>query len=522
MKKIVFLVLISFLMFSCTPKPAGAPRGAEYVIETTFNNSTLQYEDSENKTMLQYFEWNYSAEGILWKEVSEKSKEIKESGIDALYLPPATKGWVLGGFASDNEGYSVYDLYDLGEFMQHGSDRTKYGTKDEYIECIEKAHEAGLKVYADIVLNHKIGAMKNEPVLARPVDKNNRNQFTGEEREIAAWTKFEFNGRKEKYSDFKWNWTHFTGVDWDDNIKKLEIYLFSGKEWAESDTELGNYDFLLGCDIDHNNPEVIEELIKWGDWYTKIAYLDGYRLDAVKHMDFNFFKTWLGEMREKNGQDIYAVGEYFDHNLDDLIHYRSKQIVDGKPVMDLFDFPLVSKFSQASNANGAYSMNEILDGNFSTEYPADSVMFVENHDTQPGRYGDPVTEWFKPHAYAITLLRAESQYPMVFYLDYKMEQVKKLIKLRKTHAYGNQISYFDDEDIIGWTRLGNSKNGGKVMGVIMTDNAAGSKWMFIGEDKAGVKLIDAFGNMKGSVKVQKDGFAKFKVDEKSVSVWIEE
>ena len=36
----------------------------------------------------------------------------------------------------------------------------------------------------------------------------------GDVREISAWVKFTFPGRGDKYSTMKWNWDHFTGVDW--------------------------------------------------------------------------------------------------------------------------------------------------------------------------------------------------------------------------------------------------------------------------------------------------------------------
>lgn len=47
-------------------------------------------------------------------------------------------------------GYGVYDMFDLGEFDQKGSVRTKYGTKDEYVAAIQAAKEAGVRVYADV------------------------------------------------------------------------------------------------------------------------------------------------------------------------------------------------------------------------------------------------------------------------------------------------------------------------------------------------------------------------------------
>ena len=51
-----------------------------------------------------------------------------------LWLPPAYKG----ADGAEDSGYTVYDLYDLGEFDQKGSVRTKYGTKDEYVAAIKE------------------------------------------------------------------------------------------------------------------------------------------------------------------------------------------------------------------------------------------------------------------------------------------------------------------------------------------------------------------------------------------------
>ncbi len=117
-------------------------------------------------------------------------------------------------------GYAVYDLYDLGEFDQKGSIETKYGTKEEYINAIKKLHENGIRVYADIVLNHRLGADGTEEVYAIEDLPSDRNVDISKPFPIQAWTKYEFPGRRGKYSDFKWNWTHFHGVDWDEFQKK--------------------------------------------------------------------------------------------------------------------------------------------------------------------------------------------------------------------------------------------------------------------------------------------------------------
>jgi alpha-amylase len=75
---------------------------------------------------------------------------------------------------------------------------------------------------------------------------------------IKAWTHFTFPGRNKKYSEFEWHWWHFSAND----INELEedkdvIYLFEGKNFNQ---EKGNFDYLMGCDLNTNNPEVKKEL----------------------------------------------------------------------------------------------------------------------------------------------------------------------------------------------------------------------------------------------------------------------
>ena len=68
---------------------------------------------------------------------------------------------------------------------------------------------------------------------------------------------------------FQWNWTHFHGIDWDDNTKTVSIYKFYGKKWDDDvDKEKGNFDYLMGADIDMNNNDVSNELIKWANGFT--------------------------------------------------------------------------------------------------------------------------------------------------------------------------------------------------------------------------------------------------------------
>ena len=81
-----------------------------------------------NGTMIQFFHWYNEDNGTLWDEVAGQAEKLSSLGINAVWLPPAYKA-AAGGVSP---GYDVYDLFDLGEFDQKGSVRTKYGTKEQY------------------------------------------------------------------------------------------------------------------------------------------------------------------------------------------------------------------------------------------------------------------------------------------------------------------------------------------------------------------------------------------------------
>lgn len=176
-----------------------------------------------NEVMYQSFEWYLEDDGKFFSKLKDEIKDLKNSGIDAIWLPPVFKAT-----STNDVGYGVYDLYDLGEFDQKGSVRSKYGKVNELKSLIEEIHKNGMKVYMDVVMNHKAGADKTEVFRAVEVDKNDRNNIISEEHDIKAWTYFDFPGRCGKYSQFIWNFQHFTGVDYDEETGKNGIFKICG------------------------------------------------------------------------------------------------------------------------------------------------------------------------------------------------------------------------------------------------------------------------------------------------------
>ncbi len=475
-----------------------------------------------NGVMMQYFEWYLPKDCGLWNRLRREAPELAKKGITALWLPPAYKG--LGG--NDEVGYAVYDLFDLGEFDQKGSIPTKYGTKDEYLAAIKACHDAGIEVYADVVLNHKISCDSYETVKVVEYDWNDRNVQISGEKTIRAMSKFRFPGRNGKYNSFIWDKTHFSGSDTNERNKKRGIYSFSGSHWSKSvDDENGNYDYLLGLDVNFNHPAVVSHLLDWGEWYLDFTGVDGFRLDALKHIDRNFFPAWLKELRANSGKELFTVGEYWKGDVSRLKAYLD----EAGNCMSLFDVPLHYAFQNISNTSGLYDLSQILSGTLTAVDPVHSVTFVDNHDTQPGQALEScVQEWFLPHAYSIILLRPQG-YPCIFYGDYygldarEGRNVQKLIdvmlRLRHENMFGPQHDYFDDYDVIGWTLEGDKTHKNSGLAVVMSDKDASEKKMFVGTQHAGEIWTDQLHPERKPVTIEKDGTAVFSCDAGSVSCY---
>ena len=476
-----------------------------------------------NKVMMQFFEWYMPADSTLWKKAKSEAKKLKNMGITYLWLPPAYKG--CGGVY--DVGYGVYDLYDLGEFDQKGTIPTKYGLKSEYLEAIQELHENGIKVLGDIVFNHKMGADEAEEVIATEEMNSDRNIEIQKDIKIKAWTKFYFPGRNGTYSDFCWNWTHFHGSDWDDYTQKSGIYRFYGKHWDKDvDDENGNYDYLMGVDIDLNNVDVVKELVNWTKWYLETCNVDGFRLDAIKHIRADFYSTWIEEITKDYDKTLYIIGEYWKNDVSKLKAYLDELLYQ----VSLFDVPLHYNFYTASQVGEEYDMRTILDNSLVKIAPQNAVTFVDNHDTEPNQPLESyVRDWFKPLAYSIVLLRNEGM-PCVFYGDYYgvniewynpiKETLDLFLKVRMDYCYGKQNDYFDNEHVIGWTMEGDNEHPNSGVAVLMSNKDDGVKNMYMGEKFIGCEMYDITGNITDTIRVNEDGNAEFRCNGGKVSIWI--
>ena len=474
-----------------------------------------------NGVMLQYFEWELPNDCGLWRKAARDALQLRRMGFTALWLPPAYKG--NGGV--NDVGYGVYDTYDLGEFDQKGTVRTKYGTRAEYLAAIRMLHLADLQVLPDIVLNHRMGADESEAVTVHCDNPDDRSQTDTPEIPAVIFTRFTFPGRARKYSDFIWTHECFSGVDWNEATRRPGLYRIDGKTWQQDvDKERGNYDYLMGADVDTDSPAVREELSRWGHWYIDATELDGFRLDAVKHISASFYKAWLADMRAYAGRELFAVGEYWHRDINVLLGYL--QEVDFG--MSLFDVPLHQHFHEISRGNGQFDMSRLFEGTLVNARPDLAVTFVDNHDTQPGQSLESwVDGWFKAAAYGLILLRAYG-YPCVFYGDLygipsrrigTVSELGLLLKVRRYNAFGEERDYFDHPNIIGFTREGLRTCPGSGLAFLCSDGPGGEKRMYVGTYYAGTTFRCVLGGQR-SVVIDGEGCGVFSVGGGGASLYV--
>jgi len=208
-----------------------------------------------------------------------------ELGVNVLWLAPLNENpddaWQE--YLPPYREYTGYHGYWPTE--RYGVEE-RFGGEDELHELIGAAHAGGMKVLADLVLKHVH--------IANPV-REERPELFGQ-LELADGTR---NLRR-------WNDNPFT-------------------TWFEP--------FLPAFDF--RNPEAIRFLLEDSVYWAETYRLDGYRLDAVKHIRPDFWWRFRTRMRDRfPNEDFYFVGETFQ-SREGISAFVGPNMLDGQ-----FDFPL--------------------------------------------------------------------------------------------------------------------------------------------------------------------------------------
>ncbi|MBO6280412.1 MAG: hypothetical protein J6M95_02390 [Bacilli bacterium] len=180
---------------------------------------------------------------------------LKELGTDVIWLTPIQK-------SDSYHGYDISDYFAVDK---------RFGTIEDYRELIYKAHKMGMKVIMDLVLNHT--SKGNVWFVNSQWGTNAEGTAKNEWRDIYTW-KYKTD-KIEKYIDGSYK-----------TITVEEDATSSNPSWYRDGESSYYYYGKFGSgmpEINYQNAKTRELVINMAKYWLSFG-LDGYRLDAVKHI----------------------------------------------------------------------------------------------------------------------------------------------------------------------------------------------------------------------------------------------
>jgi alpha-amylase len=402
--------------------------------------------------MMQGFYWDVPAGGNWWNTIRGKASAWAAAGITAVWLPPSNK--CQSGPNSD--GYDPYDYFDFGNYNQMGTTETRYGSKDELNSLITTAHNSGLKVYADIVMNHNAGGS----LQANP--NTGGNTYTSF---IVASGLFH-----RGYNDFH------------------------PSTYEQSDAGVfGSYP-----DLCHANPYVSGWL--WSNansvakYYKNTMKYDGWRFDYVKGFAPSNVKNFVASAGG------FAVGECWDANVSVVQSYVNASGTSA------FDFPCYYALEAAFINNNLAALRD--NGMLCKNNPGKAVTFVANHDIN-NIYNNKLS------AYAYILTHEGT--PCIFYRDYEewldKNKLNNLIWINKNLAAGTTtVLYADNDEYI-------AKMSGSPGLVVYINNSGSTLSRSVTTNWVSNVIKDYTGNVGGTLTTSASKVVTASAPANSYSVW---
>ena len=298
--------------------------------------------------------------------ITEKLEYLKELGIDVIWLSPVYQS------PNDDNGYDISDYQAIME---------EFGTMEDYDRMLARAHELGIKIMMDLVVNHT----SDEHAWFVESRKSVDNPY----RDFYIWRK----GKDGKEPN---NWgSCFSGSAWkyDSQTDMYFLHLFSKKQ----------------PDLNWDNPKVRDQVFEMMNWWCEKG-IDGFRMDVISliskpeglpdgipgetgYADSGcangpHVHEYLKEMNRKvlSHYDLITVGEASGVTLEEAKKYAS---ADGSELNMVFQFEHMGSGPEADNRYGKWDSHKMplpvwkkILSRWQTglEGKAWNSLFLSNHD----------------------------------------------------------------------------------------------------------------------------------------------
>jgi glycosidase len=311
----------------------------------------------------------YSRHGGDLKGIENHFDYLKSLGATTIWMTPIVENDMP---KASYHGYALTDYYNTDK---------RYGTLEEYRQFVDRAHQNGLKVVHDVVLNHM--GSKNYLFLDQPAKD---------------W----FN-----------QWPQFTRSNYNSSA-------LNDPYGSELDRKLYNrgwFDTTMP-DVNQSNPLVATYLIQNFLWWVEYTGLDAYRIDTYPYSDTKFLMQW-GQALNEEFPNLFKFGEAWVGSTAQQAFFARNifQPVDGfkSNLESVFDFQSQGALHDAlrgdqPNMNRLY---EALQGDWMYEDATRNVTFLDNHDMS--RFYSVIGEDFAKYKMGIAWLLTTRGIPQLYY-----------------------------------------------------------------------------------------------------------
>ncbi|AYV65574.1 alpha,alpha-phosphotrehalase [Niallia circulans] len=205
---------------------------------------------------------------------------LKELGVDVLWLTP-----IYASPQKDN-GYDISDYYSIHH---------EYGTMEDFDQLLKEAHQKGLKVIMDIVVNHT----STEHEWFKQAASSKDNPY----RDFYIWK----DGKEDGSEPTNWQ-SKFGGNAWQYDEKSGQYYLHL-------------FD-VTQADLNWENEHLRDEVYKMMQfWFEK--GVDGFRLDVINLISKNQnFPDDDGSVAPGDGRKFYTDGP----RVHEFIHEMNQEV----------------------------------------------------------------------------------------------------------------------------------------------------------------------------------------------------
>lgn len=362
-----------------------ATSGSTPLFTPADNRNAIQNEDEARR----WREAGTRYVGGTLKGLASKIGYLKRLGVTAIWISPVLK---QVHFQETYHGYGIQD------FLQVNPD---FGTDQELKELVKIAHDNGIFVILDIILNHAGNIFSYDP--NRQPNYRDGNGNFDPRWDNNPYPVVGFNDRNGQPAipftrtdpSNPASFPDMDGAVWPVEFQNPGYYTQKGRiSNFDHDPEFREGDFFDLKDVHHGVGDVdnyipsqaLLSLCEVYKYWIAFADLDGFRIDTVKHMDqgaTRFFGSVIHEFAQSIGKDNFLLlgeitgGRSFAFNTLELTGLDAALGIDEIP--DKLEF-LAKGFRNPSDYFGLFRNSELVGKGTHTWFRNKVVTFFNDHD----------------------------------------------------------------------------------------------------------------------------------------------